>query len=144
MDNAFGDSSFDTDKDKPLTWFLKQVDRLNTLYPELSQRILHIKLINKWELELENTLRSQCIPPFSIDNYTNILEDIVTRAQLGRNLQKLDIKSPKKPFITKYKQKEPSKPKSINEERKFYKCGSFGQWDNNCLKKEKIYGSVET
>ncbi|MBW0561760.1 hypothetical protein O181_101475 [Austropuccinia psidii MF-1] len=35
IENAFENSFFDTDKDKPLTWFLKQVERLNALYPEM-------------------------------------------------------------------------------------------------------------
>ncbi|MBW0590857.1 hypothetical protein O181_130572, partial [Austropuccinia psidii MF-1] len=34
IENAFENSFFDPDKDKPLTWFLKQVERLNALYPE--------------------------------------------------------------------------------------------------------------
>ncbi|MBW0513925.1 hypothetical protein O181_053640 [Austropuccinia psidii MF-1] len=36
IENAFENSFFDPDKDKPLTWFLKQVERLNALYPEMS------------------------------------------------------------------------------------------------------------
>ncbi|MBW0544032.1 hypothetical protein O181_083747 [Austropuccinia psidii MF-1] len=33
IENAFKKSFFDPDKDKPLTWFLQQVERLNALYP---------------------------------------------------------------------------------------------------------------
>ncbi|MBW0513271.1 hypothetical protein O181_052986 [Austropuccinia psidii MF-1] len=35
--NAFENSFFDTEKDKILTWFFKKVERLNALYPEISQ-----------------------------------------------------------------------------------------------------------
>ncbi|MBW0554146.1 hypothetical protein O181_093861 [Austropuccinia psidii MF-1] len=38
IENAFEKSFFDQEKVKPLTWFLKQVERLNALYPEMSQK----------------------------------------------------------------------------------------------------------
>ncbi|MBW0588630.1 hypothetical protein O181_128345 [Austropuccinia psidii MF-1] len=38
IENAFANCFFDPDKHKPLTWFLKQVERLNALYPEMSQK----------------------------------------------------------------------------------------------------------
>ncbi|MBW0519752.1 hypothetical protein O181_059467 [Austropuccinia psidii MF-1] len=36
IENAFENCFFDPDSDKPLTWFLKQAERLNALYPEIS------------------------------------------------------------------------------------------------------------
>ncbi|MBW0552159.1 hypothetical protein O181_091874 [Austropuccinia psidii MF-1] len=47
MENAFENSFFYPDKDKPLTQFLKQVERLNALYPEMSQKIVHMKILKK-------------------------------------------------------------------------------------------------
>ncbi|MBW0578990.1 hypothetical protein O181_118705 [Austropuccinia psidii MF-1] len=35
IDDAFENSFFDPDKDKPLIWLLKQVEILNALYPEM-------------------------------------------------------------------------------------------------------------
>ncbi|MBW0570897.1 hypothetical protein O181_110612 [Austropuccinia psidii MF-1] len=35
IDNSFENFFFDPDKDKSLTWFLKQAQRLNALYPEI-------------------------------------------------------------------------------------------------------------
>ncbi|MBW0514678.1 hypothetical protein O181_054393 [Austropuccinia psidii MF-1] len=40
IENAFENSFFDPDKNKPLTWFLKKVERLNALYQEMSQRMV--------------------------------------------------------------------------------------------------------
>ncbi|MBW0486941.1 hypothetical protein O181_026656 [Austropuccinia psidii MF-1] len=61
-------------------------------------------------------------------------------------MEKLDTKSPKKPFIKKYKPKDPFKPNTpnTNEERKCHKCEGIGHLANNCLKKAKINKIVET
>ncbi|MBW0525587.1 hypothetical protein O181_065302 [Austropuccinia psidii MF-1] len=46
-ENAFESSFFDPDKDKALTLFLKQVERLNALYPEMSQKCPNKPFIKK-------------------------------------------------------------------------------------------------
>ncbi|MBW0567729.1 hypothetical protein O181_107444 [Austropuccinia psidii MF-1] len=38
IENEFENSFFYPEKDRPLTWFLKKVERLNELYPEMSQK----------------------------------------------------------------------------------------------------------
>ncbi|MBW0592577.1 hypothetical protein O181_132292, partial [Austropuccinia psidii MF-1] len=114
IENAFENSFFDPDKDKPLTWFLKQVKRLNALYPEMSQKMVHMKILKKCGGELKHALRSRCIEPCSTEEYINALEDIVKRTKIGRTWKKLDIKSPNKPFIKKDKSKEAFKPNTPN------------------------------
>ncbi|MBW0547484.1 hypothetical protein O181_087199 [Austropuccinia psidii MF-1] len=76
IENAFENCSFDLDKDKPLTWFLKKVERLNALYPEMSQKMVHMKILKKCGGELEHSLRSRCIEPCSTQEYINALEEI--------------------------------------------------------------------
>ncbi|MBW0584323.1 hypothetical protein O181_124038 [Austropuccinia psidii MF-1] len=48
IENAFENSFFDPDKDKALTWLLKQLERLNALYPEMSQKMVHMKILKKY------------------------------------------------------------------------------------------------
>ncbi|MBW0528541.1 hypothetical protein O181_068256 [Austropuccinia psidii MF-1] len=146
IENVFENSFFDTEKDKPLTWFLKQVERLNELYPEISQRIVHMRILKKCGGEFEHALRSRCIEPCSTEEYINALEDIVTTTKIGRTWTKLDIKSPNKAFIKKDKPKEAFKPNpsNSNEQRKYHKCGGIGHLSNNLLKKAKINEIVET
>ncbi|MBW0533769.1 hypothetical protein O181_073484 [Austropuccinia psidii MF-1] len=146
IENAFKNSFFDPDKDKPLTWFLKQVERLNALYPEMSQKMVHIKILKNCGGELEHALRSRCIEPFSTEEYINALEDIVTRKKIGRTWKKLDIKSPNKPFIKKDKSKEAFKlnTSNNNEQIECHKCGGIGHLANNYLKKAKINEIVKT
>ncbi|MBW0594159.1 hypothetical protein O181_133874 [Austropuccinia psidii MF-1] len=82
IENAFENSFFDPDKDKLLNWFLKKAERLNTLYPEMSQKMVHI--LKKCGGEIEHALRSRCIEPCSTEEYIHALEDIVTRTKIGR------------------------------------------------------------
>ncbi|MBW0551978.1 hypothetical protein O181_091693 [Austropuccinia psidii MF-1] len=56
IENAFENSFFDPDKDKTLTWFLKQVERLNALYPEMSQKMVHIKIRKKFGGESKHSV----------------------------------------------------------------------------------------
>ncbi|MBW0507219.1 hypothetical protein O181_046934 [Austropuccinia psidii MF-1] len=65
IENAFENSFFYPDKNKPLTWFLKQVERLNELYPEMSHKMVHMKIIKKCGGELERSLRISPNKPFT-------------------------------------------------------------------------------
>ncbi|MBW0569047.1 hypothetical protein O181_108762 [Austropuccinia psidii MF-1] len=125
IENAFKNSFFDPDKDEPLTWFLKPGERLNALYPEMSQKMSHMKILKNCIGELEHALSSRCIEPCSTEEYINALEDIVTRKKIGRTWKKLDLKSPSTQFIKKDEPREnfkPNKSKS-NEQIKCHKCG---------------------
>ncbi|MBW0520941.1 hypothetical protein O181_060656 [Austropuccinia psidii MF-1] len=102
IENAFENSFLDPNKDKRLTWLLKHVRRLNELYPEMSQKMVHMKIIKQCG-ELESPLRSRLIEPCSTEEYINELEDIVIRSTIGRIWKKWDIKSANKPFIKKDK-----------------------------------------
>ncbi|MBW0568788.1 hypothetical protein O181_108503 [Austropuccinia psidii MF-1] len=110
IENAFENSFFDPEKDKPLNCFLQQVERLNALYPEMSQKMVHMKILKKCGGELEHALRSRCIEPCSTEEYINALEDIVKRTKIRRSWKQLDINSPNKPFIKKINQKKLSSP----------------------------------
>ncbi|MBW0523870.1 hypothetical protein O181_063585 [Austropuccinia psidii MF-1] len=146
IENSFENSLFDPEKNKLLTCFLKHVERLNSLYPEMSQTTVHIEILKKCGGALKHALRSRCIEPCSTGEYINALKDIVTRVKIGRAWKKLDIKSPNKQFTKKDKQRETFKPNTSNshEKRKCHKCGGIGHIANNCLKKAKINEIVET
>ncbi|MBW0477570.1 hypothetical protein O181_017285 [Austropuccinia psidii MF-1] len=108
--------------------------------------MVHMKIVKRCGGELENALRRRFLEPCSTEEYMNALRVIVKRTQIGRKWKKLDMKSSNKPFIKKYKTREPFKPNTprTNEQRKCHKCGGIGQLANNCLKKEKINEIVES
>ncbi|MBW0565346.1 hypothetical protein O181_105061 [Austropuccinia psidii MF-1] len=139
IENAFENSLFDTYKDKPFTWSLKQAEKFNALYPEISQKMDHINILKKCGGELEISLRSRCIEPCSTEEYINALEDIVARIKIGRTWKELESKSPNKP-------RETFKPNttSTNDKRKCHKCGGTGHLANHCLNKAIINEIVET
>ncbi|MBW0532030.1 hypothetical protein O181_071745 [Austropuccinia psidii MF-1] len=84
IENTFQNFFFDPDKDKPLTWLLIQTERFNPIYPEISQRMVHMNILKKSGGELEHALRSRCIEPCSTEEYINALEDIVTKTKIDR------------------------------------------------------------
>ncbi|MBW0467176.1 hypothetical protein O181_006891 [Austropuccinia psidii MF-1] len=65
IENEFENSFFGPNKDKPLTWFLKKAKILNALYPEKSQKNVHIKILKKCGGELAHALRSSLNKPFN-------------------------------------------------------------------------------
>ncbi|MBW0467037.1 hypothetical protein O181_006752 [Austropuccinia psidii MF-1] len=105
-----------------------------------------MKILKECKGELGHALRSRCKEPCSTEGWINALEDIVTRKKIGRTWTKLNIKSPKNPFVKKYKPKEPFKPNTLNtnEQRKCHICGGIGHLAKNGLKKAKISEIVET
>ncbi|MBW0491298.1 hypothetical protein O181_031013 [Austropuccinia psidii MF-1] len=57
IENAFESSIFNSEKDKPLTWFLKKKDRLSALHPDMSYSIINIKILRKCGGELEHAIK---------------------------------------------------------------------------------------
>ncbi|MBW0560331.1 hypothetical protein O181_100046 [Austropuccinia psidii MF-1] len=47
MENAFESAIFNSEKDKPLTWFFKQKDRLSALHPDMSDNMINMKILRK-------------------------------------------------------------------------------------------------
>ncbi|MBW0580063.1 hypothetical protein O181_119778 [Austropuccinia psidii MF-1] len=54
IENSFENSFFDPDKDKNLTRVLKKAERLNALYLEISENMVHMKILKKCGEELEH------------------------------------------------------------------------------------------
>ncbi|MBW0507534.1 hypothetical protein O181_047249 [Austropuccinia psidii MF-1] len=107
--------------------------------------MVHMKILEDCGLELKYSLRSRFKAPFFTEEYNNALEEIVKRARIGRTWEKMDIKTPIKPFIRKEKPKEPFKPNKTNEQKNDINVVvSIWHLANTCLKKTKINEIVET
>ncbi|MBW0494694.1 hypothetical protein O181_034409 [Austropuccinia psidii MF-1] len=61
MENAFESSIFKSEKNKPLTWFLKQKDRLSSLHPDMSDSMINMKILRKCGGELEHAIKCRCV-----------------------------------------------------------------------------------
>ncbi|MBW0526330.1 hypothetical protein O181_066045 [Austropuccinia psidii MF-1] len=68
IENAFESAIFNLEKDKPLTWFLKQKDRLSALHPDMSDSMSNMKILRKCRGELEHAIKCRCVEPCSTED----------------------------------------------------------------------------
>ncbi|MBW0494603.1 hypothetical protein O181_034318 [Austropuccinia psidii MF-1] len=66
--NAFESAIFNSEKDKPPTWFLKQKDRLSALHPDMSDCMINMKLLRRCGGELEHAIKCRCVEPCSTED----------------------------------------------------------------------------
>ncbi|MBW0508063.1 hypothetical protein O181_047778 [Austropuccinia psidii MF-1] len=93
MENAFKIAIFNSEKDKPLTWFLKQKDRLSSLHPDMSDTMINMKILRKCGGEMEHAIHCRCVEPCSTEDYINSMEDIITRTRIGKTWTKIHMES---------------------------------------------------
>ncbi|MBW0540366.1 hypothetical protein O181_080081 [Austropuccinia psidii MF-1] len=132
MENAYESPIFDSEKDRPLTWFLKQKDRLSALHPAMSDTMINMKILRKCGGELEHVIKFRCVEPCSTEDYINAMEDIITRTRIGKTWTKIPMESKMVPKISR-EDRIPEKPVL-----KYHKCGSTSHFANTCTKKTKI------
>ncbi|MBW0536635.1 hypothetical protein O181_076350 [Austropuccinia psidii MF-1] len=119
-------------KDKPLTWFFKQKDRLSALHPDMSDTMINMKILRKFGGELEHAIKRRCVEPCSTEDYIHEMEDIINRTRIGKTWTKIPTESK---IISKVprEDKKPEKPVL-----KCHQCGSTLHSANTCTKKTKI------
>ncbi|MBW0544159.1 hypothetical protein O181_083874 [Austropuccinia psidii MF-1] len=123
---------FNSEKDKPLTWFLKQKDRLSALHPDMSDPMINMKILRKCGGELENDIKCRCVEPCSKEDYINAMEDIITRTRIGKTWTRIPMES-KMVSKTSIEDERPERPVF-----KCQKCGSTSHLANTCTKKTKM------
>ncbi|MBW0512170.1 hypothetical protein O181_051885 [Austropuccinia psidii MF-1] len=124
---------FNSEKDKTLTWFLKQKDRLSTLHPDVSDSMINIKILRKCGGELEHAIKCRCVEPCSTEDYINAMEDIITKTRIGKTWTRVPMES--KMFSkTSREDKRPERPVL-----KCHKCERTSHLANAFTKKTKIY-----
>ncbi|MBW0502001.1 hypothetical protein O181_041716 [Austropuccinia psidii MF-1] len=83
VETAFEYSQFNADKDKALLWFCQQKHRLAALYPDMSEFMIHRKILRKCGGDLENAVKSRTTEQYSAEDIINILEEVANRAIIG-------------------------------------------------------------
>ncbi|MBW0549150.1 hypothetical protein O181_088865 [Austropuccinia psidii MF-1] len=132
MENASESAIFNSEKDKPLTFFFKQKDRLSALHPDMSDPMINMKILRRCGGELEHTIKRRCVEPCSTEDYINAMEDIITRIRIGKTCTKIPIESNIVSNIPR-EDRRPEKPSL-----KCHKYGSTPHLANTCTKKTKI------
>ncbi|MBW0555208.1 hypothetical protein O181_094923 [Austropuccinia psidii MF-1] len=74
-----------------MSWFLKQKDRLTALHPDISETMLHKRILRKCGGDLEHAIRRRFIDTCSTEDYIYAMEDITTGMKIVRNGYKPQI-----------------------------------------------------
>ncbi|MBW0513082.1 hypothetical protein O181_052797 [Austropuccinia psidii MF-1] len=89
VETEFGYFEFNSDKEKALPWFFQQKDRLTALYPDMSEFVLHRKILRQCGGYLENAVKSRTTEQSSAEDIINILEEVTTRTRIGSSRMNL-------------------------------------------------------
>ncbi|MBW0564100.1 hypothetical protein O181_103815 [Austropuccinia psidii MF-1] len=133
MENSFEKAIDNIEMDRPMSWLLKQKDRLTALCPDMSETMIHNRILRKCSGDLEHAIRSRCIEPCSTDYYINSMQEITTRRKIRRNWYK-----PPKDNMTSGK---PISKTNKPHKKACLKCHNYGRTShlaNRCPKKRKI------
>ncbi|MBW0544757.1 hypothetical protein O181_084472 [Austropuccinia psidii MF-1] len=132
-ENSFEEAIFNIERDRPMSWLLEQKDRLTSLHPDMSEKMVHKRILRKCGGDLEHAIRSRCIEPCSVEDYINAMEDITTRTKIARNWYK-------SPIENKTSGKPISKPNTPQDRLplKCHNCGSTSHLANTYPKKTRI------
>ncbi|MBW0554130.1 hypothetical protein O181_093845 [Austropuccinia psidii MF-1] len=133
MQNSLEEALSNIEKDRHMHWFLEQKDRLTALHPDMSETMVHKRILRNFGGDLEHAIRRRCIEPCSTEYYINAMEEITTRTKIGRNWYKypMDNKTSGKPIP------KPNKPHD-KDPLKSNKCGNTSHLANTCPKKTRI------
>ncbi|MBW0537478.1 hypothetical protein O181_077193 [Austropuccinia psidii MF-1] len=85
IENSFEEAIFNIERDRPISWFLKQKERLTALHLVMCETMIHKRILRKCGNDLEHAIRSRCIEPCPTEDYINAMEYITTRRKIGRN-----------------------------------------------------------
>ncbi|MBW0553368.1 hypothetical protein O181_093083 [Austropuccinia psidii MF-1] len=83
MDTDFESAKFNAYKDKALWWFCQQKERLTALYPDMSEFLIHSKILRQCGGDLENAVKSRTTEQSLAEDIINILEEVTTRTRTG-------------------------------------------------------------
>ncbi|MBW0541729.1 hypothetical protein O181_081444 [Austropuccinia psidii MF-1] len=107
VETAFEYAKFNADKDKALPWFCQQKDRLTALYPDMSEFMIHRKILRQCGGDLEHSVKRRTTEQSSAEDIINILEELTTKIKIGSS--SVDLKTR---FNTSWKDSVDKPPES--------------------------------
>ncbi|MBW0587456.1 hypothetical protein O181_127171 [Austropuccinia psidii MF-1] len=106
VETGFESAKFNPDKDKALPWFCQQKDRLTVLYPDMSEFMIHRKILRQCGGDLGHCVKSRTTEQSSAEDIINILEELTTRTKIGSSRVNLKTR-----FNTPWKDSVEQNPK---------------------------------
>ncbi|MBW0581898.1 hypothetical protein O181_121613 [Austropuccinia psidii MF-1] len=82
VETAFEYSKFNADKDKAVPWFFQQKDRLTALYADMSEFMIHRKILGQCGSDLGHPVKSRTTEQSLAEDIINILEEVATRTRI--------------------------------------------------------------
>ncbi|MBW0550927.1 hypothetical protein O181_090642 [Austropuccinia psidii MF-1] len=82
VETAFESAKLNSDKGKALPWFFQQKDRSTTLYPDMSEFMIHRNILRQRGRDLEHAVKRKATEQSAAEDIINILEEITTRARI--------------------------------------------------------------
>ncbi|MBW0566111.1 hypothetical protein O181_105826 [Austropuccinia psidii MF-1] len=101
MENAFEIAILNSERDKSLTWSLKQKEKLSALNPDMSDSMINMIISRKGGGEIENAIKFRCVEPCSTEDYINSMKDIITRTRIGKTWTRNPMESKMAPKISR-------------------------------------------
>ncbi|MBW0551717.1 hypothetical protein O181_091432 [Austropuccinia psidii MF-1] len=142
LETAFESAKFNADKEKALPWSCQQKDRSTALYPDMSEFIIHRKILRQCGGDLEHAVKSTATEQSSSEGIINILEEVTTRTKIGSSRVNLKTRfnTPWEDSVEKIPKENSNnlKYKSADTIRKFCICQSTTHSSNTCPKRGKI------
>ncbi|MBW0502403.1 hypothetical protein O181_042118 [Austropuccinia psidii MF-1] len=139
---AFESSKFNADKDIALPCFFQQKDILTELYPDMSEFVIHRKILRQCGGDLENAVQSRTTEQSSAEDIINISEEVTTRTRIGSSRVNLKTRfnTPWKDSVEKNVKENSNniKHKSADIIRKCHIFQSTTHLANKCARKGKI------
>ncbi|MBW0555028.1 hypothetical protein O181_094743 [Austropuccinia psidii MF-1] len=91
--NSLESAIVNSEKDKPLTWFLIQKEILSALHPDMSESMINMIIFRKYGGELVHSIKCRCVEPCYTEDYINSMEDIITRKRIGKSWTRVPMES---------------------------------------------------
>ncbi|MBW0532683.1 hypothetical protein O181_072398 [Austropuccinia psidii MF-1] len=116
VETAFQSSKFNVYKDKYLHWLFQKKDRLKALYLDMSEFIIHRKILRQCGDDLEHAVKRRTTEKSSEEGIMNIFEEVNTRTRNGSSRVNLETR-----FNTPQKDSVEKNPKENSNSMK-YRC----------------------
>ncbi|MBW0513451.1 hypothetical protein O181_053166 [Austropuccinia psidii MF-1] len=142
VETAFESAKFNSDKDKSLPCFCQRKDRLTALYPDMSEFMIHRRILRQCGGDLEHAVKSRTTEQYSAEDIINILEEVTTGTRIGTSRVNLKAR-----FNTPWKDSVDKNPKGNSNNmkyksadiiRKLHICQRITHLANTCPKRVKI------
>ncbi|MBW0461756.1 hypothetical protein O181_001471 [Austropuccinia psidii MF-1] len=141
---SFKNDKYSVDKD-PYEWCLRQSKRLKAIDHKMNIQMRNHKLLIQMPGELEHEAKCRCNQSCTLDDISNILQELRKRTNIGKYSQyRRSSFKEKQSFRVDFKDKPKERVAEVTKkEISCHNCGSTDHYANNCPTSKKKFYSIE-